>query len=268
MKRYLTMTVATILVSFGSYSWSAEGNPQFMGSLYNIVPTTVGDNSIVNAIKGYSNITQADVNRWKPLNAWFVGASIRAGVVEKIKNYIKVCMSLKLAHHAFDDEASLRDAFPIHWSTRALCAALKNLKDQGLYALALLAQIGIDSEDVKGWADVISSHITTIEHNRDLLKISCTLLAKKKETKETEAIKLALDRIKLEEMKAKAVTAQLNIIKTVGGYALKNVAELIKEGVENAAPTALLGIAVYFAQKMGAFAVSSEDLKPNTGSGK
>src|ERR1700733_3671349 len=99
MKHYLTMTIAIIAINCGFYSWSAQPDTsRSIASPYTIVPTTVGNNSIVNAIQQYSHITQADVNRWKPFNAWFIGSSIRSSVIEKIKNYIKVCMSLKLAH--------------------------------------------------------------------------------------------------------------------------------------------------------------------------
>src|SRR5438445_972806 len=128
MKRCINTIVATIVLSLCSYTFGSQPTH------YTIIPTTVGDNSIVNAIKQYSNITQAYVNKWKPFNVWIIGPSMRSGVVDSVNNYIRVCKGLKLAHISFEDEASLRSAFPINWTVEALCAALKNLQEQCINA--------------------------------------------------------------------------------------------------------------------------------------
>lgn len=250
MKYYGNVFLAALFCCLGFDSLSGDKS---LDPLFVIIPTTVGDNSVVNAVKQYSDITQDDINKWKPFQLWLVGNMIRTKVIDKVKNYIKVCASLKLAHQAFVDEKSLRDAFPLNWTTRSLCAALKNLKEQGMGALALVAQVGINSKDLEGATEQIHSYITIIEHNRGLLKSTCAGLIKKKEVKETETLKLALDKVKLEEMKAKVVSAKLGIVQNVGGKALENIADVIVKGAMQSAPATLLGIVLYFASKFGVF---------------
>ena len=230
------------------------------GLLYTIIPTTVGDNAVVDAIKQHSDITEHDVNRWKPFGLWFVGASIGMWVEGKIRNYIDVCKSIELADKAFQDESSLRALFPINWSMQGICIALKNLKDQGLNALALVAQLATSSTAgvrqkslISQWQSEIANHIKNIDHNRELLKNTCTELMKREREKIAESIKFETDMVKLDELRSKAVSARMGIVTNIGGYALKNAAELIKEGITNSGPTTLLGISLYLAKEMGLF---------------
>jgi hypothetical protein len=202
--------VASIVLSWASYSLSSGSDQP-----YTIIPTTVGDNSIVHAIQQYSNITKEYVNRWKPFGLWIVGPTLRTGAVEAIKNYINVCKSLKLAHYSFPDEKSLKSAFPINWSIGALCAALKNLKDQGINALALIAQVGANSDDVKGLDAVITSYLAIIEHNKNVLKANCAALIKKRAEKKQVAVKLALDKATISEKKAKSWADRFGIVKEI-----------------------------------------------------
>jgi hypothetical protein len=63
MKNYINLLVIALVLS-GSYSYAdmlsaAQTNPVI------ILPITTGPDSIVDAIKQYSNLTDADVNQWK-----------------------------------------------------------------------------------------------------------------------------------------------------------------------------------------------------------
>jgi len=239
MKHYISMMIAIITLNIGV----------LVGAELKITPTTVGDNSIVNAIKQHSNITQAYVNRWKPFGLWIVGPSLRSGVFDAIINYIRVCKSLDLARVAFETEESLMQSFPINWTVGALCAALKNLKDQGMYALALIAQIDDGSGMYKKFSykelsDTITSYLTTIDHNKNLLKERCDALVKMREEKRIELVKLAIDRATINEKKAKSWSDKFNVIKVVN--------EVFKPA-EPTMPKALIGMALYIAQKVGLF---------------
>jgi len=238
MKHYISMTIAIIILNMGV----------LVGAEVKITPTTVGDNSIVNAIKQHSNITQAYVNRWKPFGLWIVGPSLRSGVFDAIINYIRVCKSLDLARVAFETEESLMKSFPINWTVGALCAALKNLKDQGMYALALLAQIDDGSgmykkSSYKELSDTITSYITIIEHNKNLIKDTCDALVKMREEKRIGAVKLALDRVTISEKRAKSWSDKFNVV--------KGIKEVFTP--QPTMPTALIGMALYVAQKVGLF---------------
>ena len=240
MKHCISMVVAILLLNIGFRSMGAE---------LKITPTTIGDNSIVNAIKQHSNITQAYVNRWKPFGLWIIGPSLRSGVFDAIINYIRVCKSLDLARVAFETEESLMQSFPINWTISALCAALKNLKDQGMYALALVAQIDDGSgmyqkSSYKELSDTITSYLTTIDHNKNLLKERCDGLVKMREEKRIGAVKLALDRVTISEKRAKSWSDKFSIV--------KNINELFKPA-EPKMPTVLIGMALYVAQKVGLF---------------
>jgi hypothetical protein len=180
--------------------------------------------SIVRAIQRYSNITANYVNKWRPLGAWVIGSSLRSGVIDAINNYINVCKSLKLAHYAFDDEQSLKSAFPINWTVGALCMALKNLKEQGMNALALVAQVGGD--EVKGLDTVITSYISIIDHNRNVLKSACAALA----AKNAEKVKLAIDKATIKGKTLKLLADKLDIANTLKGL------------FDLSAPTILLGL--------------------------
>lgn len=244
MKRCINTIVATIALSLCSYTFGSQLTH------YTIIPTTVGDNAIVNAIKQYSNITQAYVNKWKPFNVWIIGSSLRSGVIDAINNYIRVCKSLKLAHVRFEDEASLRSAFPINWTLGALCAALKNLKEQGMNALALIAQVGVNSNDVKGLDDIITSYIAIIDHNRNVLKPTCTELMKKRMEKQEKIMKNVLAQAEIEEKKWDKATAQVKIVEGVETLA----SILTATGDKSSQPKALLGMALfYLANKAGVF---------------
>lgn len=84
MKRYITMLAVVLCASSASYTEFAFGTP------VQILPTTEGPDSIVNAIKQYSNVTQADVDQYNLLmlgsldtfGAFILGAAstIGAGV--------------------------------------------------------------------------------------------------------------------------------------------------------------------------------------------
>ena len=230
MKRCINTIVVTIALSLGSY---------LVGSYYTIIPTTVGDMSLVKAIQHYSNITTSYVNKWRPLGLWIIGASLRSGVVDSINNYIKVCKSLKLANYKFPDEGSLRIAFPINWTIGALCMALKNLKEQGMNALALVAQV--NGDDVQGLDNVITSYLAIIDHNREILKASCVELMKKRMEKKEEQMKDVLARATIDEKKWKNATAKAKIVGEVSG-----AIDILKKGMETSVPTALLGAALYW----------------------
>jgi|SRR4030095_2740040 len=239
MKHCISAVVAILLFNVAFCSMGAE---------VKIVPTTIGDNSIVNAIKQHSNITQAYVNRWKPFGLWVVGPSLRSGVMDAISNYIRVCKSLDLARVAFETEESLMQSFPINWTVGALCAALKNLKDQGMCALALVAQIDDGSgmykkSSYKELSDTIALYLATIDHNKNLLKERCDALVKMREEKRIGAVKLALDRVTISEKRAKSWSDQFNVVKVIN--------EVLKPGPTM--PTALIGMALYVAQKVGLF---------------
>jgi hypothetical protein len=231
MKRCINTIVATIALSVGSYAVGSSS-----AKLYIIVPTTVGDNSIVRAIQQYSNITESYVNKWRPFGLWVIGSSLRSGVVDAINNYIKVCKSLKLAHYKFPDEESLRAAFPINWTLGALCMALRNLKEQGMNALALVGQV--NGDDVQGLDAVIASYLSIIDHNRNVLKAACTALVQKRAEKQAEAVKLALDEATINEKRSKSWADKFNVLKTI------NVL------MDPSSSAALLGL-YYFAAKIG-----------------
>jgi hypothetical protein len=211
MKHYTSLIAVNIVLYAGFCMAGAE---------IKIVPTTVGDNSIVNAIKKHSNITQAYVNRWKPFDVWIVGPSLRSGVMNVINDYIRVCKSFDLARIEFEDEKALMQSMPINWTIGALCAALKNLKDQGMYALALVAQIDDGSGMYKKYSykilnDTITSYITIIDHNKNLLKESCDALIKKREEKQVEMVKLALDKVTINEKRAKSWSDRFGVVKVI-----------------------------------------------------
>jgi hypothetical protein len=210
MKYYIQLTVAIIGLNIGSYSVCSQLNTP-----YSLKLITVGDNAIVNAIKQYSNITESYVNKWKPFGLWLIGPSIRAGVVNVINNYIRVCKGLKLANYSFTDEVSLREAFPVNWTIGALCLALKNLKEQAMKSLALVEQVGAESGDVKGIDSTITSYMAIIDHNRNVLKPACAALTAKKIAKEAEAVKLALDKATINEKKVKSWADKFGIVKTI-----------------------------------------------------
>lgn len=237
MKRCINPIVAIIVLSLG---FNAVGSSSDQS--YTIVPTTVGDNSIVKAIQHYSNITESYVNKWRPFGLWIIGPSLRSGVVDSINNYIRVCKSLKLAHYRFSDEESLRAAFPINWTVGALCAALKNLKEQGMNALALIAQVG--SDEVKRLDAIITSYLSIIDHNRNVLKATCTELMKKRREKKEELMKGVLAQATIKEKQWKNATAQVKIVDDI-----KKVADFVQSGV----PTALLGVGLYLLNKTGVF---------------
>jgi len=232
--------VASIALSLASYSLSSSSDQPYV-----IIPTTVGDNSIVHAIQQHSNITQGYVNRWKPFQLWLIGPSLRAGVIAAIKNYIGVCKSLKLAHYSFPDEESLKSAFPINWSIGALCAALKNLKDQGINALALIAQVGANSDDVKGLDAVITSYLAIIEHNREIFKNACVALVKARAEKQKTLAESALAHAELSEKHWEKASSQVDIVK-----GLAEIADIAKKGTAST-PVALLGMALYLLNRTG-----------------
>lgn len=204
MKRYINLIMINIVLCIGFCIVGAE---------VRIVPTTVGDNSIVNAIKKHSNITQAYVNRWKPFGLWIVGPSLRSGVMDTINGYIRVCKSLDFARIEFEDEKSLIQSVPVNWTIGAMCAALKNLKDQGMYALALIAQIDDGTEVIKEMTNLITSYVSIIDHNKNLLKERCDALIKKREEKQVEMVKLALDKVTINEKRAKSWADRFGIVK-------------------------------------------------------
>ncbi len=67
MKRYIAMLAFVLFVNCGSYTGSV------FGVSVRIVPTTEGEDSIVDAIKQYSNVTEADVKQYKLLKLGSVG---------------------------------------------------------------------------------------------------------------------------------------------------------------------------------------------------
>ena len=239
MKRCINTIVVTIALSLGSY---------LVGSYYTIIPTTVGDMSLVKAIQQYSNITTNYVNKWRPLGLWIIGPSLRSGVVNAINNYIKVCKSLKLANYRFPDEGSLRITITINWTIGALCMALKNLKEQGMNALALVAQV--NGDDVQGLDNVIASYVATIDHNREILKESCIELMKKRMEKKDKIMKDVLAHAEIEEKKWDKATAQVEIVEGFG----KLAGIIATKSEENSPSKALWGMALlYLANKAGVF---------------
>jgi hypothetical protein len=67
MKRYIAMSAMVLFASCGLYTGTV------FGSSVTIAPTTEGEDSIVDAIKYYSNITERDVSKYKLLALGSVG---------------------------------------------------------------------------------------------------------------------------------------------------------------------------------------------------
>jgi len=67
MKRYIAMSIFVLFAQCGLYTGPVFGAP------VKIVPTTEGENSIVDAVKYYSNITESDVSKYKLLALGSVG---------------------------------------------------------------------------------------------------------------------------------------------------------------------------------------------------
>ncbi len=182
MKHYKGWILSFLLIGCGSYFTVGKA----VVSTYDIKITTKGDNALVEAIQQYSNITPFDVVKWKFSWAPYLGDYMRDGVITKIRNFIKVCQSIKLASERFPHALTLINAFPGHWKPKAICLALKNLEKQAEDAATLLSQVGVRTTEEKSWEGqngLIDIYLKNIQHNRAQFNATCTGIKLKKAAK-------------------------------------------------------------------------------------
>lgn len=201
---------------------------------YDIQITTYGEDALVQAIQRYSNLTKADVDRWKFSWAPFVGDYIRSSMIEKISNLVKACQSLVFVHYWFQKSSDLLARLPAHWNITRVCLALKNVEKQAEYALALLSQLGTLTEEEKQWKILINIYIKYIQHNKQLL--GCVQLQQTQQTKDARKLQIEKDRQEFNKLYWKSFAIKWKMAKDVSQSAFKGTQWLLQTMHQNSAP--------------------------------
>ena len=240
MKRYITMVILVVFASSGSFLCGMGNN-----SFYNTSVKVSGEDSIVNAIQQYSNLTEGDETKWTFSWVPFVGSYVRGGTIEKINKFVNVCSTLIIANSWFNDENALLAWFPRH-KPKAVCNALKNLEEQGVHALTLLVQMGVGNNDVLGLHKEIEGFLANIRWNKSLLATNCGQIKQKIKTKVQQKQREELTREEFNRAWWKAQALKWKMAKEIGTQVFNGTKWAIQTANQYSAPLLSIG-AVWFA---------------------
>jgi len=247
MNRYI-QALGLVFLMNGGFSYivaapSAAGQNAF--ATYDIQISGYGDDALVQAIQQYSNITKADVDRWKYSWAPFLGSYVRGGVMDKIRNFVIVCNSLDFIPRKFqsgdDLMGNVKDA---NWTYQRICLALRNLENQGEYALALFGKFGTIGQQEQQLKYAINEYIKNIRHNR--LILGCSNLKEQKKDKEVKKLKEEENKLKYNKLWWQNMQLRWKVAKDVGANVFKGTKWLVQTAHEYSAPLLSAG-AVWFA---------------------
>lgn len=233
MKRYMGLSVIIFLMNVVFFSVNSVQAP------YDIQITTYGDDALVQAIQYYSNLTKADVDRWK--YSWapsFIRDYIRNGIAEKIRSLVTVGQSLVFVHSWFQNSNDFIQSLPANWTVTRVCLALKNLEKQAEYALALLAQIGTITDEEKQWKGLLDGYIKNIRYNKQLL--GCDQLKQMQQTKEARKLQIEKNRQEFNKLYWKSFYIQWKMAKDMSQSAFKGLKWIIQTVHEYSTPATTL----------------------------
>jgi len=229
MKRYIAVLAVIFVVNSGLYL-SADA---FQGdtTFYTIVITSSGDDSIVNAIKQFSDITKADENRWGFSWVPVVGSTIRDGMITKVREFLRVCRGLSLASGGFNHS----NVFLSTHKLVEVCRALSNLDDQGRSAQALLGKFANGAER-NLYGPELTKFIMNIRKNKDLIKPLCDQIKQTKVTKSEKQLQTQRNLLEVNKLWWQTNQLRWKMAKDMSTQAYKGVKWLAQTVNENSAP--------------------------------
>lgn len=218
---------------------------------YKIEITTTEENALVTAIQQYSNLTKADVDAWKFSWAPLIGRYFRGRIIDKINNFVKVCQSLLFVKYSFGNEVHLRgyregDIYvPASWDITMICLALNNMREQAIYALALLAQVGTSEEtELK---EKINLYLTNINYNKT--RLACQHWEHVKEIQEANKVIAARTKQEMDELYWRSMLFKWELAKQIGSNVFKGTKWLVQTAHEYSGPLATGAIIWFVYQK-------------------
>lgn len=247
MNRYMKALGLVFLMSGGFFYIVAAPSPARpnAAATYDIQITGYGDDALVQAIQQYSNITKADVDRWKYSWAPFLGGYVRGSIMDKIRNFVRVCNSLTFVIPKFQSGDDLmNNVNDANWTYQRICLALRNLENQGEYALALFGKFGTIGREEQQSKDAINNYVKNIRHNRSIL--GCSNLKEQKKDKEAKKLKEEENKLKYNKLWWQNMALRWKVAKDVGSNLFKGAKWLAQTAHEYSAPLLSAG-AVWFA---------------------
>jgi hypothetical protein len=240
MKHYMTLFAVIFLVHCGSVS--AAG---FRDTItYPLTITTSGDDAIVNAIKQYSNLTESDENSWKFSWVPVVGSNIHDRVMDKVRNYMRVCRGLLLANSYFNDARALMGWFASR-NVIEVCKALDNLEKQGGHALALLGQVGTMGERML-YENELNRFVVNIKTNKNVMSHTCSAIEHEKSFRAQQDVNKARNTLEYNKAWWKTMALRWKMAKEMGTAAFNGAKWVAQTINENSAPLLSVG-AMWFA---------------------
>lgn len=202
--------------------------------VYNVNVTTTGDDALVYAIQQLSTITEGDTNRWGFSWVPVVGASIRDGMIIKVRDFIRTCRGIEMARNYFVDQGALMAWFPTYKQVQ-ICRALKNLDEQGEAAQALLGRFGTEGEKLF-YRDELSRFIGNINRNRNLMAPVCGQIKQHKITKAARQLQVQRNELDANKMWWRINQVRWDMAKDIGTQAFKGAKWIAQTVNENSAP--------------------------------
>ena len=215
---------------------------------YRIAVAGTGKEALVDAIKRYSDITKKDVNKWKYSWVPGLGGYVRSGIIDKISKFIAVCEDMPIAKNKFSTSEDLWSQVPVNWNINRVCLALKNLEQQGDYALSLFGSIEVSGTTEEKWFDSIQEYIKNIRHNRSML--GCSQLKESKQEKEDRQQNSELQKLLFNTVWWKNVQLKWKIAKEVGQNVFAGTKWLVQTANEYSAPVLSAGAVVFAYHKL------------------
>lgn len=226
MKRYMTILAVIFFVNCGSMS--AVG---FRDTItYPLTITTSGDDAIVNAIKQYSNVTEGDENSWKFSLVPIVGPSIHDRMMDKVRNYMRVCRGSVLANSWFNSTQVLMRWFASR-NVIEVCKALDNLEKQGGHALALLGQVGTMGDRMLYELE-LNTFVTNIKTNKNLISHTCNIIEQEKSRRAQQDVNEARNTLEYNKTWWKTMALRWQMTKEMGTTAFNGAKWLAKTANE------------------------------------
>jgi hypothetical protein len=240
MKHYKIILVMVFFVNYG-LSVSADA---FQGdaTAYTISITTIGDDTIVDAIKRYSDIAETDVARWGYSWIPLVGSNIRDGMIVKVRDFMRVCRGL------FKDSTSLMSWRSLYDDTQ-VCRALNYLYKQGESARALLGRFGTQGEKYL-YNTELNTFIGYIKDNKKLMAGICDQIKAKKEVKSQKQVKTQRDQLEYTKLWWRTQELRWKMAKDMSTQAFKGVKWIAQTVNENSTPLLSAAAAWYFWDKL------------------